>query len=287
MDFLSVTCADKKETMKYALVDGTKTEAAKGIKGICPSCGSELIAKCGEQKINHWAHKGTRTCDPWWEPETEWHRSWKNNYDIEWQEISLTDEKTGEKHIADVHTAYNLVIEVQHSFIKPDERISREKFYKNMVWVVDGTRLKRDFPRFLKGMEDFRDTEKEGVFLVDFPDEVFPKNWLNSFVPLIFDFKGLEATDINDIRNRLYCLLPIRKGRYAIVAEISRKAFINTTVNGDWSLRVQKFIDDLFRPKQEQQKRIEPRQQQVKIRRREHTHYYDSRKGKFVKRRRF
>jgi competence CoiA-like predicted nuclease len=61
--------------MKYAIVNNAKTEAIKGVKGFCPNCGSELIAKCGERKINHWADKGNRTCDPWWEPETEWHRS--------------------------------------------------------------------------------------------------------------------------------------------------------------------------------------------------------------------
>lgn len=272
--------------MKYALVDGVKTEAVKGVKGICTSCGSELIAKCGEQKINHWAHKGNRNCDPWWEPETEWHRSWKDNYDIVWQEVALIDEKTGEKHIADVHTEHNLVIEFQHSPIKPEERISREKFYKNMVWIVDGSRLKRDFTRFLKGREDFRGTEKEGVFWVDFPEEVFPKNWLKSYVPIIFDFKGLEITDVNDIRNSLFCLFPIRKGGSAIVAEISRKAFIKTTTNGEWSSRVLKFIYDLIQPKQKQQNQTVP-QQQVEIRRRESTHYYDPRKGKLVKKTRF
>ena len=83
--------------MKFALVDGNKTEATKGAKGICPICGSELIAKCGEVKINHWAHKGIRNCDPWWENETEWHRSWKNNFPAEWQEIVLPDEQTARK----------------------------------------------------------------------------------------------------------------------------------------------------------------------------------------------
>ena len=247
--------------MRFALVDNIKSEAIKGLIGLCPSCGSELVAKCGEQKINHWAHKKTRICDSWWEPETEWHRYWKNNYEIEWQEAIFTDEETGEKHIADVHTAHNLVIEFQHSFLKPGERISREKFYKNMVWVIDCTRLKRDFPRFLIGKEGFRKTEKKGIFLVDFIDEVFPEYWLNSTVPLIFDFKGLEATDKNDLRNSLYCLLPVRIRRYAIVAEISRKAFITSTTNGDWSLRIQKFIDYINRLNQEHIKQTTIQQQ--------------------------
>ncbi len=122
--------------MKFAIVNGDKTEALKGVKGICPNCGSELIAKCGELKMNHWSHKGIRTCDSWWEPETEWHRSWKNHFPNEWQENIRFDELKNEKHIADILPIDNLVIEFQHSHIEPQERISREKFYKNMVWVV-------------------------------------------------------------------------------------------------------------------------------------------------------
>ncbi|MBK9982077.1 MAG: hypothetical protein IPP15_06550 [Saprospiraceae bacterium] len=77
--------------MRFAIVNGIRAEAAKGVKGICPSCESELIPKCGEHRINHWAHKGTRTCDAWWEPETEWHRSWKSNFSDDWQEVILVD----------------------------------------------------------------------------------------------------------------------------------------------------------------------------------------------------
>jgi len=72
--------------MKYALNDGNKVEASKGAKGFCPSCGSELIAKCGEVNVNHWAHKGNRNYDSWWENETDWHRSWKDKFPMDWQE---------------------------------------------------------------------------------------------------------------------------------------------------------------------------------------------------------
>ena len=41
-------------------------------------------------------------------------------------------------HIADVKTDRGIVIEFQHSFLHRNERESREKFYQNMVWVVDG-----------------------------------------------------------------------------------------------------------------------------------------------------
>lgn len=159
--------------MKFAKVNDKKTEASKGSKGLCPCCGSELIAKCGESRVNHWSHKGVRNCDTWWEPETEWHRSWKNHFIDEWQECIQVDEDTNEKHIADILTYDKLVIEFQHSRIDPQERISREKFYKNMVWVVDGTRLEKDYPRFLKAKNNFQETELPKVFRVDL-EECFP-----------------------------------------------------------------------------------------------------------------
>ena len=58
-------------------------------------------------------------CDNWWEPETEWHRQWKENYPADCQGVSSFDTKTGENHIADIHTTHNLVIEFQHSRIYP------------------------------------------------------------------------------------------------------------------------------------------------------------------------
>ncbi len=82
--------------MKYAILNKIKTEAIKGIIGTCPNCGAELIPKCGNIKIHHWSHKRLNNCDNWWESETEWHRNWKNNYPIDWQEISLKDAKSGE-----------------------------------------------------------------------------------------------------------------------------------------------------------------------------------------------
>jgi competence protein CoiA len=137
--------------MRFALINDNRVEAQPQLRGLCSSCSRPVIAKCGTRKIWHWSHKNKTDCDNWWEPETEWHRTWKDNYPTDWQEVPLLDERTGEKHIADVRTVHNLVIEFQHSYIDPQERTSREQFYKNVVWVVDGTRLKRDYPRFLKG----------------------------------------------------------------------------------------------------------------------------------------
>jgi competence CoiA-like predicted nuclease len=131
--------------MQFALIENEKVTPAPGLHGTCPGCGSVMIAKCGKHRLWHWAHKGERSCDPWWETETRWHRTWKNYFAREWQEVIQRDQ-TGEKHIADVRTSDGMVIELQHSHMKPEERIARENFYRNMVWVVDGTRLASDRP---------------------------------------------------------------------------------------------------------------------------------------------
>lgn len=274
--------------MKFAVVCGKRIEATKGAKGICPSCRSDVFARCGDFKINHWAHKGNRNCDPWWENETEWHRSWKNHFPSEWQEISIQNELTDEKHIADVRTSYGLILEFQHSHIDPQERSIRERFYQNMIWIIDGTRLKRDYPRFTKGKNGFLRTDNQGIYLVDFPEESFPSNWLGSSAPVIYDFKGTELIgDPKDTRNHLYCLFPIKVRRYCVIAEIPRNAFINTINTGDWLKRTSNFMNKLIQKEQERQNQIADQQLKKNIRRTEPTHYYDPRKERLVKRWRF
>lgn len=138
--------------MRFALINGIKLEAQPGLHGICPHCSSEMVPKCGRVKVWHWAHKGRKICDPWWENETEWHREWKDKFPVEWQEVSHFDEATGEKHIADVKNPFGLVIEFQHSQIKPEERDSREQFYGDMIWIVDGKRGALDESYFNMGL---------------------------------------------------------------------------------------------------------------------------------------
>lgn len=228
--------------MKFAVADGKRIEATKGVKGYCPSCSSELIAKCGEVKINHWAHKGIRNCDPWWEPETEWHRSWKNNFPPEWQEFPLLNERTGEKHIADIRTRDGLVIEFQHSHIDPQERTSRENFYKNLVWVIDGTRLKNDYKRFLKAKEYFDKTSNKEMYFVS-PEDCFPSAWIGSPVPIILDFRGTGAiNDSKDIRNNLYCLFPKLIPSGSLLLGMSHESFTRDARNGEWSRLVNNMI---------------------------------------------
>jgi len=218
--------------MRFAIIDNKRVEARPGQWGLCPCCSQPVVAKCGKQKVWHWAHRVNTVCDSWWETETEWHRAWKNNYPADWQEVSFKDERKDEKHIVDVFTNQGLVIEFQHSHIDQEERISREEFHKNMVWVVDGTRLKRDFIRFSKGISSnlIKNNKQNKIirqsYIVNFPDQIFPNNWLKSSVPVIFDFNGLDIS--NNLA--LWCLLPQRVGEYIICFPISRELFINITL---------------------------------------------------------
>ena len=139
--------------MKFALVHGKKVEATKGARGRCRYCDSEVIAKCGEIRIDHWAHKGRRHCDHWWEPETEWHRSWKDKFPNDWQE-ARHEAEDGEIHKADVKTEDGWVIEFQHSFLNQEERRKRNAFYRKIIWVVDGLRRKTDKLQFQKMIEE-------------------------------------------------------------------------------------------------------------------------------------
>lgn len=130
--------------MQYALVNNIRREAFKGGKGACPTCGAEMIAKCGRRITHHWSHRHIKNCDPWWENETEWHRSWKNLYPTECREVTFSS-PDGEIHRADIKTPSGIIIEFQNSAIDTDELFSREDFYKNLVWVVNGEKFKSNF----------------------------------------------------------------------------------------------------------------------------------------------
>lgn len=124
--------------MQFALVNGLKTPPSPKATGKCPVCGNATGSKCGPQKMWHWAHAKRQSCDPWWENETLWHRAWKSNWAVEYREVVQTDEATGEKHIADVKNSAGVVLEFQNSQMNDEELASRESFYRNMIWVVNG-----------------------------------------------------------------------------------------------------------------------------------------------------
>lgn len=228
--------------MKFALVNGDKVEATKGARGLCPSCGSELIAKCGEVNVSHWAHKGNRNCDPWWEPETDWHRSWKDKFPKEWQEVVQRAE-SGEKHIADVKTESGYVLEFQHSPLSSEERRSRNAFYSRLVWVVDGLKRKRDKLKFRDVLkESISEIGKPYVCRVRYPDECkLLKEWSDGNALVFFDFQA----EIDAEQSELWLLIPNMPSGHAYLSPFSRVKFIELHNNNKFDDLVKEEISPL------------------------------------------
>jgi len=215
--------------MRFALSNNERIEPSKGAKGLCPCCGSELVAKCGEIKVHHWSHK--KKCDDhWWENETEWHRNWKNKFPKEWQEIIQRDE-SGEKHIADVKTGSGWTIEFQHSPISKEERDSRDYFYNKLIWIVDGTRRKTDIEQFNNQIWRASYISNEPFILRVFNEDDLDRfrlnqEWGSSKSLVLFDFGKSEVRYRDEYKSNedLWLIHPSRDRTY--ITSISKHSFI-------------------------------------------------------------
>lgn len=213
--------------MKFAVVEGCRQEATPASRGECPGCGAGVIAKCGTKKLWHWAHSSVRSCDHWWEPEKAWHRTWKNEFPAPWQEVRCIA-SDGELHIADVKTERGIVLEFQHSNISLIERASREGFYENMVWLVDGTRLKKDLPKF---QETIRSAPviKDAPFSLLMHDRAnqLVERWAGSRCPVFVDFGGarpeLPLTTDDEV---LWRLQYFPGSNNVVATPVSRSSFV-------------------------------------------------------------
>lgn len=222
--------------MRFAMANNEKRQAEKGLVGTCVGCEHPVIPKCGQIKVNHWAHKSQCACDHWWENETEWHRSWKSHFPVECQEIRHRAEN-GEWHIADVKTKTGQILEFQHSFLKAEERLARNNFYgSNLVWVVDGVKRQNDLSKF----NSFLRTSKlihpriQLILLSPYLEECpLLKEWSECNGPVFFDF---------GIQHPLWCLLPkgSKAGRY--MGPFPRQTFIDLH-NGDLTNNGQTFSE--------------------------------------------
>lgn len=229
--------------MKFAIAGGERIEAKPGLSASCPCCQSPVIAKCGRLRVWHWSHKGKLSCDPWHEPETEWHRAWKNRFPVDWQEVVLTAQG-GARHRADVRTAAGQVIEFQHSRLHPDERASREAFYGRLIWIVDGRARKRDLATFLKSLRSPLSHFQLPTFAV-LPDEcALLRDWVPGQVPVYFDF-GDHDEGQPPIVWRIH---PGTHGGLAYITEVPREQYVQLLLAGTdfddgWSQAVNLFIN--------------------------------------------
>ena len=175
--------------MKYALFNGLRREAEHGLKGECQFDGHLMVPRCGDIRRPHWAHQVGHSCDPWWENEGEWHRSWKGHFPVDWQEV-IHRAENGDKHIADVKTDQGWVFEFQHSFLNPEERQSRDAFYQKLIWIVDGTRRKKDLSQFSNAWEaGIPVNGKPFVRRIHANDCAILREWADTTAPVFIDFR--------------------------------------------------------------------------------------------------
>lgn len=157
--------------MISAMIEGEKRPPqVKGEQTKCVGCGGTLRAVIPQFKAAHWRHD-SGDCDPWSEPEGEWHLGWKGFFSPRYCEVFMRDPDTKEIHRADVlcprPEGAGVVLELQHSPISEEERSSREAFYSRenrMFWLLNMGRtsaLSFNFASCLNFSEDNR-VEVEG-----------------------------------------------------------------------------------------------------------------------------
>lgn len=156
--------------MLFANSNGKRVEAYQNGRAECPCCNRQVIAKCGSIVTWHWAHEAT-DCDPWYEPESEWHILWKNKFPKEWQEVVIGC------HRADIKTP-KIFVELQSSCISPKEIQSRERFYQKMIWLLRG----HDFS------ENINIRQRSGY--LSFRWKWPRKSWWAATMPIVIDLPG-------------------------------------------------------------------------------------------------
>lgn len=208
--------------MILAKLNGERIYAEPKKSALCPFCNEEVISKCGRVKIWHWAHKNLEECDLWSEGESEWHLNWKDKFPKEQQEVIIEKEiqKTKEKrykefkkHIADIYLPHKmLVIELQNSSISPEIIIEREKFYENMIWLINGK-------SFCKGMQL---RNKKG--LITFRWKNPPKSWWFATKPIYIDFSDIQEEEWKNFSGNDYMGYPPSSKKVA--DEMKRDIFL-------------------------------------------------------------
>lgn len=154
----------------------------------CPFCGCEVTAVIGQFVVNHWRHLAKENCDPWSEPETEWHLNWKSYFPENFREVIMRDEMNDEKHIADIKTDTGVVIEFQNSPITFSELTSRNEFYKKIIWVVNGNSINYENLKFYTFQSLlFKYNDRIGEFSFYGRSKIYHK-WSQCPAPVFFDF---------------------------------------------------------------------------------------------------
>lgn len=253
--------------MKYALLHDEYVTATPHQKGaVCPLCLSEVVARCGEINVHHWAHKKGAHCDVWCEPDSEWRHKWLDSFSGCRIEQKLEIGK--EKHFIDVQTEFGTNILLRRGRIKEAELAKMEDFFPSLVWIVDLGSAKRAVNQFGKAhVEGFISHSFDEVYKTIMGDEGLPSAWTKCRYPVFFDFSS--AKDLPGyISDFLWCLMPyeahscvydrvlirytkeemiesLKKRRLSLASDVQKKvASLNKKVKEKSEQRFQKWASD-------------------------------------------
>lgn len=199
--------------MKWAILNNKRIIASPKSEAFCPLCSAGVISKCGQIKVWHWAHKSDFECDSFGEPETKWHLDWKDMFEKELQEVIIKE------HRADIKNKKGLVLEFQNSPLTLEKITERERFYKNMVWILNGDTIANNFGLINKntGLYGFRYDKRTKN--PKFSWKWFPKSWFFAEKPVYIDISSWD-------RDILFQILELSKDGEGIGRKISKKSFV-------------------------------------------------------------
>lgn len=129
--------------MKYALVNGQRKHAKDVVSG---TIGADIwfpdyeVKACVGRYLQYWVYTSDKPNLPsGYEPETQWHASWKELVDDQYTEVVCGPNN---EHRADI-LAGDQVVEIQKSRIDIRDAEDRVGFYRQMlpssrvIWVID------------------------------------------------------------------------------------------------------------------------------------------------------
>jgi competence protein CoiA len=126
-------------------------------------------------------------------------------------------------------------MEFQHSYLKPEERRSRESFYPKLIWVVNGTRRQRDRPQLISAWNvGVPVGANSSVRRVSSDTCVLLREWGGSNVPTFFDLGELDV---------LWWLFSRSTNGTAYVGPFPRAVFIASHCSGATNEAARAFDD--------------------------------------------
>ena len=116
----------------------------------------------------------------------------------------------------------------------PEERESRESFYQNMVWVVDGLKRKQDRVKFFASLGALLNVSgKLPIFLVSSNEGALLRDWAASRVPVYFDFGDSEPGDTLRFNTpTLWRLNPCSPNGRAYLSPVPKRFFLRVHREG-------------------------------------------------------